>query len=487
MTSTPLADTDPLQRSSTTSAIAPFAQVDSLDSLDVTTPPLAPHTAPYQAFVQFRLAADIPASVGSITQLQLVHLCARYAEQLALLKPDMADAHDTLTHAALLLDLGRCVDQEGNNEARSLVHHLLAQLSLAGYRACAGLGPTGILAQLALFSRYSHHLAASPIATPSRARRASAAPPVISHLSAAQAPTFLQRLPVTLFPSVYPRGILTPDLVQRLHHFGLHTFGQIARLDESMLRRQFGDFVGAFLAAVAIGADPQPFTPTRLPPHRAFRLRFVSPATPERLLAALPAFCTAIAHWLDEEHMTTQRLSLCLCWATGTSQQTSWTLRQPTAQPHLLLGELYRHLLPWIQHTRHTRHTQHTQNMPGEQGRDERNTDEREQIEDLRLTLEDLHPDLPQQTALALLEHRWRLLQSPQATQRQTIRTLAETLTSRYTSASLLMHPQVTHPDAVFAEERYAFEQISSSSDISDTSRRTARAAGTTARRASST
>ncbi|MGO8948446.1 MAG: hypothetical protein ACLQUY_12460 [Ktedonobacterales bacterium] len=345
----------------------------------------------------------------------IVHVCQRSAERVELLGA-----------GAILLDLGACTA----DEARSLVGNLLSYLDARGVAAEAGIGPTGIVAHLALQLGW---ISGRPVPLVPNGERSA----------------FLCSVPARLIPELYPRGIINLDLVARLDHYGLHTLGQIARLEKLALCRQFGMAAGTFLAAVAAGDDPQPFSPTSGATRHSLRLHFVTPASPPRLLEALPYLSRSAAALLERHQVLVHCLRIRLRWVEGGGEQANKVLRQPTADSRILAQELNRMVLLLL-----TGHSAGRACGAGE-------------IEELQLFLEMEIPARSEQKSL------WPdQTQAVQPTNQQrreqklaALQTISTTLARRYgrlpCAQPLLFHHCLTYPDAIFSEERYSKAGIS--------------------------
>jgi hypothetical protein len=241
---------------------------------------------PYRAFLRFFPELDFDEE-------HIMRLCLKSSERMEWLSP-----------GAALLDLGIC----GVNEAQALCRGLRLRLGEDGIAVRAGIGPTGILAQLAHLLIPTH---------PAFGHTERGVPLV----AAREKLSFARRAPIKVIPRLYPGGVASPDLMIRLDQYGLRTFGQIARLGELTLRRQFGMVTGAFLAAIAKGDDPRPFSPASLPPRQGLRLRFATPASPERLHRALPYLGHSASNLLRKRGLQARRLRIRIRWAEGEVRQ----------------------------------------------------------------------------------------------------------------------------------------------------------------------
>lgn len=300
-----------------------------------------------------------------------------------------------------LLDLGVCTD----GEASDALAGLLARLAAAGLPARVGVGPGLSLVQLALL-------------------RARARAPAFALVTPAAARAFLHDVPVTLLPRLHPQGSVTPEVVERLRRYGLHTLGHVARLGEPVLRRQFG-VAGTALAAIAAGYDQRPLLPTPLPQRLRFRLRFAeSPATPERALAALPGFVARVAEHLRLTERRVRELRLSTRWERGGHERVRCTLRDYTDDARHLTDAARRLLLSLLERER---------------------PDERDALlDELRLTLLDIVPAAAEQHSF------WRT----GAQRAAALGGVADTLAHRY-GYPILLRPHCSESAAVLAEERH--------------------------------
>jgi nucleotidyltransferase/DNA polymerase involved in DNA repair len=305
---------------------------------------------------------------------------------------------------AALLDLGVCTD----SEALAVMRGLLRRLAVMGLRARAGVGPSSALAQLAALT----------------------APPTLSLalVTPAGTPAFLRRVPMAALAQLHPAGTdaITPEIVARLHHYGLRTLAQVARLSEPALCRQFGR-AGAFLSAVAHGRDARLLLVTPRPAQQRFRTCFAPAARPEQVLAGVPWLAEQVALGLRQRGRQARVLRLRIHWESGSIQRTRLTLRAHTNDPALLAHEM-RRLLARL----------HRPDAPG------RDATAARAVTELRLTLGDFAPSQPEQTTF------WRT----RSQRRATIQVLAETLAQRH-GRPLLFGSQHAIPAAIFAEEGY--------------------------------
>jgi hypothetical protein len=355
---------------------------------------------PYRAFLHFFPEFDFDKE-------HILRLCLKSSERVEWLGPDAA-----------FLDLGTC----GADEAQALLGVLLLRLREDGIAVRAGIGPTGVLAQLAHLLIPTH---------PTFGRLESRVPLVTTR----EKLSFTRHMSVKVIPQLYPGSIIGPDLMTRLDQYGLRTLGQIARLGESTLRRQFGMAAGAFLAAIAIGDDPRPFSPTSLPPRQGLRLRFATPASPERLQRALPHLGHSASDLLRKRGLQARRLRIRIQWAEGDIRQIGQALRRPIADAYSLAQELHRMtLLLLLNHPTHQ--------IP-----------EGSEIAELQLFLED------EVTARFPQRSLWPSPPAQSVAERNSReRKLASLLTM--SGIPLFFRPRLSHPDAVFPEERYSREDF---------------------------
>ena len=163
---------------------------------------------------------------------------------------------EPLAATAALLDLHPCAQ----GQAPTLVRDALAQLDQLGAVACAGIGPSLAVAQLA-------------------AHAAAAQTPLVC-VTAPELPRYLRTVPVRLLMQLRPQGLVSPAIVAGLEGFGLRTLAALSRVGERALCRQFGAGVGAFLAAVAAGRDLHPLQQRRQRHHARRLARCPAPAPP---------------------------------------------------------------------------------------------------------------------------------------------------------------------------------------------------------------
>jgi hypothetical protein len=350
---------------------------------------------------------------------------AGFAEDWLSLCYGLTERVERITTRGALLDLGPCIQ----DEAVADVGSLLQRLAHIGLQAVAGIGPTYCLAQIATYS-----LAKGRRRTP---------PVTVAVVGPSEAAALLYRAPVTLLSRLHPAGSVTEEEVERLHRFGLHTCGRIARLGELALRRQFGDEAGRFLFAVCRGLDPRPLVPTPQPARLAYRLRLADPLAMDAVRAELTAFAEHIARDLAFRRRSARALRLTLTWESGATRTVHAHLRQYICESRLLAAELARLFVDCL---------------PDHAGSSAPLADHRPgrpAIVALRATLGDLALAAPAQATL------WR---TP-AQQRAALRAVADALTRRYRRPALLTL-RVIAPDAIFSEDRYTLVPLAEEASI---------------------
>ena len=308
---------------------------------------------------------------------------------------------ERLSARSALLDLGTC----SATEAMTAIGALMRAVEDLGYATRVGIAPGLTLAQLAAFT--------APRDQPLRL------------LTAMETPAFLRTIPVAILPRLHPRGTVTPAIVARLERFGLRTLGQLARLDATALRRQFGD-AGPFLAAVAQGRDPQPLRPTPLPPTLCLRVRGLDAMPSERVLALAPRLASHLARALHEHGRRARLLHAQLRGDSGSIRRATITLRQHTDESALLARELQRLLVTLL--------------LPSGERPAEGLLDG---IDEIRLTLGDFASDQPNQGTF------WHTRDQRLAT----LQIVADGLDRRH-GRPLLLRAAMIHPAAIFDEER---------------------------------
>jgi hypothetical protein len=320
---------------------------------------------------------------------------------------------ERLSPRSAALDFGFCAEQEALRVARGLMD----RLRWVGARARIGVGPTVPLAQLAA-------LTCSP-------------PPRIVLVSAADAPAFLAPLPVESFCALQLPVPITNETVTRLRRYGITIIGQLARLEASTLRRQFGA-VGALLATLARGESPTPFHPTPPSPSLRFRTRFPTPLDADQFLRRLPQLTEEIAVRLRTQGDAAGALHVTVWWDTGALQHASTTLHARTQDPRRLAQELTRLLTPLLTPAL-------TPCLPP---RASGPPEQIERIERLDVRLSDLAPLAPWQDAL------WSPPRPLRAERLRRTAMLAETLAQRH-HHPMLLTARLTAEASPFSEDRY--------------------------------
>jgi nucleotidyltransferase/DNA polymerase involved in DNA repair len=311
-----------------------------------------------------------------------------------------------LSPSSAALDLGRCTEQE----AFSVAQGLADRLRWADLHVRIGIGPTLPVAHLAVLS--------------------CPAPQRIALISAANVPPFLRPLPVASLCALHLPVPITEETVYRLRRYGVMTLGQLARLDERTLRRQFGAVVGTHLAALARGEASTAFHPTPPAPVLRFRARFPAPLTIEETRRRLPGLAEEIIARLRTLNQTAGVLALTVSWESGAIERAEETLREPTQDPYPLAQRLTALLTSLLR--------PHANRSPVQGGK----------IEHLDVLLSAVAPLRPRQHAL------WF---TPRPLRDERLRkalTLAETLAQRY-RRPVLLAARPTDEAATFSEDRY--------------------------------
>lgn len=330
---------------------------------------------------------------------------------------------ERLSPTSAVLDLGPCTEAE----ATTVVRELLRYLQSHGLRARAGVALSASLAQLALF----------------RAGLGVSVACVASEADAAH--TFLRAVPVAILTRFQPAGLVTPEVVERLQRYGLRTLGQLARLGEPALHRQFGTTTGAILAALAQGRDLRPLQPTPMPASLRCRLRFDTAASSEQVLAALPLFARRVATQLRRNGSQARTVTLSLHWERGAKQQLRHTLRQHTDDADVLASALRSLLLPALQQC----------NNQGAGMRDLRGLAARDHVDELRIALDDFAPLLPRQ--ITFWQTRDRRLAAAQE--------VAAAVALRH-GRPLVLCARGVAPAAIFPEERHRLHALLSATRV---------------------
>lgn len=338
------------------------------------------------------------------------------------------------THA--LLDLGACTLAEARAAVEGLLCHLDTLHAPGAPRALSspatriGLGPTPLLAQLALLAAIT---------------QGAASVDRIVAITPDTAPALLRTLPVRLLPRLHPRGTIATETVERLERYGLRTLGQIARLGEPALRRQFGDHLGAILSALAAGQEIRPLVPTPQPRTCRFRLPFAPAASPERALAALPALARWIAQHLAADRLQAGALRLLLVWESGVARSAQTRPRAPIYEADPLARRLQQLTLTLAQ----AEDTPSAVDMDMAVARCAAPPGEPPRIARIVVELAELRPRIETQGAF------W---ETP-ARKHAALGELAGTLARRYPRAPLLRAVCV-RPHAIFRAERYELRPL---------------------------
>lgn len=293
----------------------------------------------------------------------------------------------------------------------------LCALARMGLSARVGIAPSATLAQLAAVT-------------------ATTAQPLVL-VTPENAQAFLRDVPVTALLRLEPTCCVPPEIVARLERYGLRTLGQLARLGEVALRRQFGA-MGSFLAAVAAGRDERPLQPTPLPPALHARLGVGFGTAPERVLAALDPFAAHVAARLRQHGWQARALRLRVRWECGCTERTRLSLRAHTADGAMLARELYRLLVPLLR--------AHAERAASAAADDRLHT---LTLDGLWVSVSDFAPIVPDQATF------WRTRDQRQAA----AHLAAETLARRH-GRSLLLRLEAARPAAIFDEECYRFADL---------------------------
>lgn len=303
-------------------------------------------------------------------------------------------------HSAIL-DLGTCTVEE----ARTALQELFAYLIEHGLRIRAGVGPTPVVAQLA--SRLVVRAAAQQL----------------SLVSITDAPAFLKLIPIDRLLILAAPDAISMETVGRLRHCGVRTLGQLARLDELTLRRQFGK-IGASLAALAQGRSLHVFRPTPPAPTLRFGLRAADPFTTDNMFRQLPRLARGVAEVLHEQRYEAGSITVIIQWASGERTRLVRALRERVHAPRLLTQELARLIVPALKES------------------------STEQIDSIRCVLSDLGRPEPSQPLL------FPQGQSALSARRAQLRALADTLAQRRQRPVLLASRRIAE-HAIFGEDGY--------------------------------
>jgi hypothetical protein len=330
------------------------------------------------------------------TQPHLLEACYRLTSRV---KP--------ITTDSALLDLGRCTA----TEALCALQNLLARLALHGAEGRACIGPTPVVAQLA--SQWVARADAQQLFL----------------VSTADTPGFLRQAPIERLLTLTPPDAITGETLAHLRRSGVRTLGQLARLDELTLRRQFGR-MGGHLAALAEGKSLHPFNPTPPPRTLRFCLRSTDPFSADDALRQLPRLATGMAKALHAQRYETGQITVIIQWASGACVCLIHPLRQRVHTSRLLTQELARVVDSALRQSGG------------------------EQIDAIRCTLSNLRRPQPSQPLL-LPQGR-----SPRSARQAQTRDLADTLTQRRKRTALLSSQRVAE-HAIFSEDGYILAPFS--------------------------
>ena len=317
-----------------------------------------------------------------------------------------------------LLDLGPCTSAE----AVAVMQAFIARLGQQRITLHAAIAPSGVLAQFALIHLLN-------LRTPVNTHEP------LALVTVEQTADLLRQLPITALTRLQfadPTTITSRTLTQAaswLEDYGVRTLAhlaRLARLDDTLLRRQFGARLGVLLATIARGEDPLPLQPTPAPLQLRFRLRLTSPIMMDRLLSGLPSFTCEVASRLARRGLHGQMLELRLCWESGAPERITSitrTLPQSLSGGRAFAETLERMLAPLVQ-------TIASSNAHAA-------------IEDVHLIVSRLTPRYPAQHAF------W-----PQRARRiAATHELADVLARRH-GKPLLLRSTLTTSDAIFDQNR---------------------------------
>jgi len=319
-----------------------------------------------------------------------------------------------LTPTSAALDLGVCTEEE----AQSVAQRLADRLRWDEVSVRIGIGPTLSVAQLALLTcRATERIAL---------------------VSSSALSAFLKPLPIAVLGALHVPIPITEETVLRLRRAGIRTLGQLARLDELSLHRQFGA-VGTILAALTCGEAPTPFQSTPPEPALRFRTRFSTALTVEQTLSRLLGLALEIARGLHTLNQTSGSLTLTVWWASGGVERIEHTLQQPTQGTSALTERLTTLLLSLVRSPT------------------ARSAAQSSEVERLDVRVSRLAFLRPQQRTLWSTPHHVR------TERRRRLATLAEQLAQRYRRPALLTVCP-THEAATFSEDRYTLTPFTTSS-----------------------
>jgi len=368
----------------------------------VSAPPASPREAEPCAEPRYAAVSRVPSrEVGAIAAEPIDWFAACY---------HLTPRVERLDADHALLELGRCTEAE----ALSALYTLLDHLAQADIHVLAGIGPTPVVAQLAIQMASAAHPQAHPLL-----------------VSASAASAFLKPLPIERLLTLRPAEMVTVEILMRLQRSGIRTLGQLARFDELTLRRQFG-VAGGYLATVAQGKSLHPFTPTPRPRALRFGLRHADPLTADELQRQLARLAAGMAKTLDEVGCEAGHITLALHWASGARTRLSGSFRWRVYAPRFLTQELARLIIPELR------------SQPGEQ------------IDEIRCVLSDLQRPQPLQDLL------WPHERTTQSDRRWRIQAIADALAQRSKRPTLLTSRRVAE-HAIFSEDGYALAPLSAS------------------------
>ena len=320
-----------------------------------------------------------------------------------------------LSPTSAALDLGVCTEQE----ALDLARRLADRRRWNDVSVRMGIGPTLPVAQLALLT------------CPASQR--------IALVSGSALPAFLTPLPIAALCALNLPIPIPEEIALRLRRAGIRTLGQLARLDDLLLRRQFGA-VGALLVALARGDAPSAFHATPPAPALRFRTRYSTALTMEQTLRRLPGLASEIASRLQALNQTTGALTFTVWWASGGVERMEHALAEPTQAESVLAQRLTSLLVSLVR-----------QSSTGSAA-------QRGEIERLDIRVTSLAPVRPKQGTL------WATPVHLHAERRRRIAALADQLAQRYRHPALLT-ARPTHEAATFSEDRYALTPLTTLPD----------------------
>jgi nucleotidyltransferase/DNA polymerase involved in DNA repair len=247
-------------------------------------------------------------------------------------------------------------------------------------------------------------------------------------------------LPIAVLGALILPIPISEETVLRLRQAGIRTLGQLARLDELTLRRQFGA-VGTILAALAHGDTLTAFHSTPPEPTLRFRTRFSTTLSVEQTLRRLPGLASEITTRLQALNQAMGALTLTVWWESGGVERVQHTLAEPTQEVSTLTQRLTSLLLSLAR----------PQSM--------RSAAQNGDIERLDVRVTRLAPLRPQQCTL------WSTPRQLRSERRRKIATLAETLAQRH-HRPLLLASHATNEAATFSEDRYRLTPLSADTPL---------------------